>query len=219
MEVPKEKEKQVSTKTSTKENEQKMESYNKLDTISIVSPQTSVTPISTKIPWESFLFKLIYELESIADTIPSLTDYYFNSQTKSIVRRTNKRKHDTPETIYEFSWQAQDDVKEKSRDSSRALGAYVNYNQYHLNEFATSYDKNLQKIKFLEEKLKKNEFFSEENWQRHFTNLIQGFTIQKENLQKDFQKQLEKVNAKHGQEIQELRRLHEDQTCIWKKEA
>jgi len=103
MEVPKEKEKHVSTETSNKENEQKTESYNILDTISTVSPRASVTPISTKSHWESFLFKLVYELELITYTIPSLTDYYFNTQIKLVVQRTKKIKHGTLETISEFS--------------------------------------------------------------------------------------------------------------------
>jgi len=79
MEVPKDNEKHVSTKTSAKENKQKMESYNRVDTISIVSLKASVTPIYTKIPWESFLFKMVSELDPMENTIPSLTDYYFNS--------------------------------------------------------------------------------------------------------------------------------------------
>jgi len=30
---------------------------------------------------------------------------------------------------------------------------------------------------------------------------------------------LEQVNAKHEQEIQRLKKLHENQICIWKEEA
>ena len=71
----------------------------------------------------------------------------------------------------------------------------------------------------MEEKLKKNELFHEENSQPYPTNLIQGFIVERENMKNDFQKQLEQVNAKHEQEIQELRKLHEDQTRIWKKET
>ncbi len=69
-----------------------MESYNKLDTISVVSPQASLTPISTNIPWESLLFKSVSDLEPIADTIPSLTNYYFNTQTKLVVRKEKENK-------------------------------------------------------------------------------------------------------------------------------
>jgi len=68
-----------------------------------------------------------------------------------------------------------------------------------LNELATSYD--------------------DIYYQRNSTTLIQGFIVERENLQKNFQKQLEQANAKYEQEIQELRKLHEDQTCIWKEEA
>lgn len=75
MEVDKEKDKQVSTETITKENEEKMELYKNMDTISVVYPELSITPIPTNIIWESFLFKLVYELKPIADTISSLKNY------------------------------------------------------------------------------------------------------------------------------------------------
>ena len=149
MEVPKDNEKHVSTKTSAKENKQKMESYNRVDTISIVSLKASVTPIYTKIPWESFLFKMVSELDPMENTIPSLTDYYFNSQTKSIVRIKKKIKHDTLETVSKFSCQAQGDVKEKGQEYFQALGDFFNYNWYHLNELASSYDDSLHKLKVL----------------------------------------------------------------------
>lgn len=119
MEVDKEKEKQVSNETTTKGNEEKMESYNKMDIISTTSSQTSVTPISTKILWELVLFKPVFELQEVLVIIPSLTNYYFNTQTKSVFRRTKKKKHDTLETVSELSRQAQGDIKKSSIILSR----------------------------------------------------------------------------------------------------
>ena len=69
MEVDYGKEKQIYGETVTKKNEETMESHKNIETISTTCPKTSVTPISTKIPWESFLLKPISELEAIPEKL------------------------------------------------------------------------------------------------------------------------------------------------------
>lgn len=201
----KEKEKQIFDDTITQKNKEATKSQTKIDIVSTASPKTSMTPISTKTPWDSFLFKLIYELETILDTFPSLTNYYFNSQTKYVVRRTKKIKHDPLEIVSEISWQAQGDEKEKAQESSQTLGSFVNYNQYHLKELAASYDSSLQKIKMLEKQLEKNKLFNEENWKKYSATFIQDFTVERENLNNHFQVELKELNSSHEQHIQEQR--------------
>lgn len=143
-----------------------------MDNISAKSPQNLVTPISTNISWESFLFKSFFELQAVQHTIPSFTNYYFNSLMKLVLRRTKKIKNHPLETMSEFSQEAQGDMKEKSPQLFEALGDFFNYNQYDLNKITTSYDQCLQNFKFLEKKMEKRDLFNEENLQNNSTTLI-----------------------------------------------
>jgi len=60
MEVDEENEKKISDETSTKKNKEAMESHTKMDIVSITLSKTSVTTISTNIPWESIFFQTIF---------------------------------------------------------------------------------------------------------------------------------------------------------------
>lgn len=46
------------------------------------------------------------------------------------------------------------DVKEKANESSKYLGAFVNYNQFHASEIVATYQKNHQRIGNANEKKK-----------------------------------------------------------------
>lgn len=47
------------------------------------------------------------------ESIPYLSEYYFNSQTRSIAKRSRKRKHDSIEIVFELSQKAIGDTKER----------------------------------------------------------------------------------------------------------
>jgi len=74
-----------------------------------------MTPISTNISLDYFLFKHVSELDKVYHIVPSLTKYLFNSHTKSMVRKAMKI-NDSLEIVTEYSWKAQDDVKENANE-------------------------------------------------------------------------------------------------------
>lgn len=63
----------------------------------------------------------------------------------------------------------------------------MNYNKYHLNELATSYENSLQNIKELETQIDKGKYLAKKIG-IHLATLVQGFVIERENLNNEFQK-------------------------------
>lgn len=107
-----------------------------------------MTLISTKIPLDYLLFKPMTKVEMDAEIVPSLTEYYFNAQTNSVVRRTKKWKNGIFETISQFR-QVRWNVDENVEGSSQNLGVVVNYNQHHVSRLFMAYKKCMPKIKVL----------------------------------------------------------------------
>lgn len=91
MEIDVEQDKQIFDDISFGKDKEALEKQTKIDKSSIIqtSPKTSMKPISTNLPWDSFLFKPVSELETVSDIVPSLTEYFFNSQSKLVVRKTS----------------------------------------------------------------------------------------------------------------------------------
>lgn len=86
-------------------------------------------------------------------------------------------------------------MREKDEESSQALGEFVNNQQYHVNERVATYQSKLQRIKELEMQIEKRKAFSEEKWQTHYVTLVRGFSIERANLQSQFQNQLNELEV------------------------